>query len=200
VHVLFARATYQRVSRRFASLRRFQICQIWVRGVSCWCKKALGMSEKTIMSFSALPPQESGEIKKLSLRDKRSAKASQFKSNPDSFNANNTQHAEKMQMQNAQQTQMPPFETYYPPYQQSYPDYAYANMSQNMFVPPPTGGSNPAHCLTVTQRDVEYHMKNTRDTFEELNSLIIGSDLANQVNFYVMRVDAILSNHYRRQR
>jgi len=104
-------------------------------------------------------------------------------------------------MQNAQQAQvMPPFETYYPPPQLPYPDYAYSNTSRNMFVPPPTGGSNPAHCLTVTQRDVEYHMKNTRDTVQELSSLIIGSDLANQIHFYVMRVDAILSNHYRRQR
>jgi hypothetical protein len=137
-------------------------------------------------------------------KERRNKKKTLVKSS--SFPKNNNaskKHADKVHVQqNERQVQVPlPFETYYQPTQQPYQDYAYLSTTRTVFAPPPTAdGSNPAHCLTVSQRDVEYHEKNVRDTVVAANSLITGGDLSNLVYFYCMRVEAILSNHNRRNR
>lgn len=153
--------------------------------------------------MSSSPTLSKAQVPNLPAKERRSRKNALAKSgsNPRNNNASK-KHADKGCLQNEQHAQMPPpFETYYQqPNQQLHQDYAYLSTTRTtMFAPPPpAGGSNPAHCLTVSQRDVEYHEKNARDNMTAASSLITGGDLQNLVYFYCMRVDAILNNHNRR--
>lgn len=92
------------------------------------------------------------------------------------------------------QHQTQDFNQYHYPHFGGLPQIRYHNNTDN-----PVGTDEINHYrLEVDDFDVECRNRNAAQVEVSVNSLIPGGDLTNQILFYTLRVDAILSKHQRR--